>query len=90
VAGWRRHSLTITPPEELPVPLDAVDSSLTPRRFVLRVVLAARRYTVPGAALLVCWQLAESMVPVIVGWRWTARSAPGTRVSCCSGCWCWQ
>src|SRR5690625_2256815 len=67
VAGGRRHSLTITPPEELPVPLDAVDSSLTPRRFVLRVVLAARRYTVPGAALLVCWQLAESMVPVIVG-----------------------
>lgn len=67
MAGWRRHSLTITPPEELPVPLDAVDSSLTPRRFVLRVVLAARRYTVPGAALLVCWQLAESMVPVIVG-----------------------
>src|SRR5690625_2205941 len=67
VAGWRRHSLTITPPQGLPAPRASVASSLPPRRCVRRVVLAARRYAVPGAALLVCWPLAESMVPGSAG-----------------------
>ena len=67
MAGGRRHTLAVTPPRELVVPLPPTDGSETPRRFVLRVILAAKRYTVPAAALLVGWQLAESMVPVIVG-----------------------
>ena len=67
MAGGRRHSLAVTPPAQLSVPLPATDGSETPRRFVLRVILAARRYTAPAAALLIGWQVAESMVPVIVG-----------------------
>lgn len=44
-----------------------VDPGTTPRRFALRAMFAARRYTIPAAVLVVCHQLGEALVPVIMG-----------------------
>ncbi|KAB1654283.1 ABC transporter ATP-binding protein [Pseudoclavibacter chungangensis] len=44
-----------------------VEPGTTPRRFALRAMFAARRYTIPAAVLVICHQLGEALVPVIMG-----------------------
>ncbi len=55
---------TPTPPVAEPF---AVTDQTTPRRFLLGVVLSARRFTVPAAALGILWQVGEALVPVVMG-----------------------
>ncbi|WP_152360459.1 ABC transporter ATP-binding protein [Microlunatus speluncae] len=44
-----------------------IDAATTPRRLVLRTVLAGRRYVIPAAVLAVLHQLGEGLVPVVMG-----------------------
>ncbi|ADD45688.1 ABC transporter ATP-binding protein [Stackebrandtia nassauensis] len=55
------------PAEPIRVAPIHVDASTTPRRLALRTIMAARRYTVPGALLTIGHQLGEALVPVIMG-----------------------
>ncbi|GAA1502629.1 ABC transporter transmembrane domain-containing protein [Nocardioides humi] len=42
-------------------------SGLTPGRLLVRVMLSARRITVPAMLLAIVWQVGESAVPVVMG-----------------------
>lgn len=55
------------PPEPIDISPIRVDDSTTPRQLTLRTIFAAKKYTFPGAGLLVFHQLGEAMVPVIMG-----------------------
>ena len=53
-----------TPPAAV---LFGVDTATTPARFLMRVLLSARRYTIPAAILGILWQVGEALVPVVMG-----------------------
>lgn len=55
------------PVEPVAVSLPESWSRQSPRRLALRAAFAAKRYTLPAAALMVVWQLGEAMVPVLMG-----------------------
>lgn len=55
------------PAQAMPTPEILVDDATTPRRFALRTMLAARKWTIPGAALVVVHQVCETLVPVVMG-----------------------
>ena len=44
-----------------------IDERTTPARLTLRVMTAARRFTVPAAVLSITHQLGEALVPVLMG-----------------------
>jgi ABC-type multidrug transport system fused ATPase/permease subunit len=52
------------PPDVRPFEADA---DVTPGRFLLRVILSAKRVTVPAMLLAIVWQVGESAVPVVMG-----------------------
>lgn len=52
------------PPSPAPVPCDV---STTPARFTWRVILAARRWTLPAGVLQIISQVAATVTPVIAG-----------------------
>lgn len=49
------------------LPPFAFDRATSPRRFLLRVMFAAKRLTVPAAVLFAAAQVGESLVPVVMG-----------------------
>lgn len=61
------RTLLLAPDAPLPTRPLPVTASSTPRRFALRVMGAAPRYTVPAAVLSVTHQIGEALVPVIMG-----------------------
>lgn len=44
-----------------------VDAGTSAGRFLLGVILSAKRFTLPAAALGVLWQVGEALVPVVMG-----------------------
>jgi ABC-type multidrug transport system fused ATPase/permease subunit len=44
-----------------------LDERTTPRRFLLRVLFSAKRFTLPAAGCFVASQIGESLVPVVMG-----------------------
>ncbi len=44
-----------------------VTAGVSPRRFLVRVLFSARRYTIPAAGLAIVWQVGESAIPVVMG-----------------------
>jgi ABC-type multidrug transport system fused ATPase/permease subunit len=62
----RLPALLQAPDEPPGIPAVRVDDA-SPRRFALRVLFAAKRFTFPAALLLVGHMAGEALVPVIVG-----------------------
>lgn len=68
--GWLTRRLPVlwqappTPPVVEPFP---VTEGMSPRQFLLRVILSARRLTIPAAVLGIGWQVGEALVPVVMG-----------------------
>ncbi|MDA0564473.1 ABC transporter ATP-binding protein/permease [Streptomonospora sp. S1-112] len=67
MAGRTRRPWARVPEEPVPVELPPTGPEQTPRRFTIGVILAAKRYTLPAAGLIVLWQLGEALVPVLMG-----------------------
>nr|WP_258861456.1 ABC transporter ATP-binding protein [Microbacterium sp. JB110] len=44
-----------------------ITPSITPRTFLLRVILSVRRLSLPASVLAVLWQVGEALVPMIMG-----------------------
>lgn len=44
-----------------------ITPSVTPRGFLLRVILSVKRLSLPAAVLAVLWQVGEALVPMIMG-----------------------
>ncbi|WP_226436468.1 ABC transporter transmembrane domain-containing protein [Rhodococcus yananensis] len=55
------------PPQAMPTPEIVVDDDTTPRRFAVRTMVAARRWTIPAALLVTVHQVCETLVPVVMG-----------------------
>lgn len=55
------------PPRAMPTPEVVVDDATTPRRFTVRTMLAAKKWTIPAALLVAVHQVCETLVPVVMG-----------------------
>jgi ABC-type multidrug transport system fused ATPase/permease subunit len=55
------------PPQAMPTPEVGVDDTTTPRRFTVRTMLAAKKWTIPAALLVAIHQVCETLVPVVMG-----------------------
>ncbi|MEE2032591.1 ABC transporter ATP-binding protein [Rhodococcus chondri] len=55
------------PPISPATPEIRVDEATTPRRFTVRTILAARKWTIPAAGLVSVHQMCEALVPVVMG-----------------------
>lgn len=44
-----------------------VDATTTPRQLTIRTIFAAKQRTFPAAGLIICHQIGEALVPVIMG-----------------------
>lgn len=54
-------------PQPPPVQPYETDPSITPGRFLARVIFSVPRITIPAMVLAIVWQVGESAVPVVTG-----------------------